>query len=82
MHFEGSQGVLVVGGGEDDDWQVGLRDAAQDFKSIHLRHLDIKEEEVGFGGLDLVNGFKAVRAFGEDLEVLFFSQEEANALPG
>src|SRR5690242_10459209 len=57
VHFEGAEGVLVVGSGEDDlgdDFQ-----ALEQLEAGHAGHLDVEKEEVGREGVDEGEGFFA-----------------------
>ena len=42
--FEGAEGVLVVGGGEDDEGLSG--EMREEFEAVHAGHLDVEEEHV------------------------------------
>jgi hypothetical protein len=58
---EGLQGVLVVGGDEDDVGAGGQ--VFEDLEAVHAGHLDIEEECVGAEGLDLFDGLESVGGF-------------------
>ena len=50
--------------GEDQDfrvWRFFANDAG-DFEAIHFGHGEIKEDEVGFGFFDVLDGFDAIEA--------------------
>ena len=46
MHFERAQRVLVVRGDEDDRRHGVRADALEHVEAVHLRHLDVEEEDV------------------------------------
>ena len=78
FEFEGFEGVLVVGGTEDDG---GQRDAVfaefvDDAEAVEAGHLDIEEDEVGFEGFDAFDGFEAVVGGTDDVDFGEFAEEE------
>src|SRR5581483_2901710 len=66
VDLEGAQGVLIVGGGEDDGHVAANQ--FKNFETIELGHLDIEEEQVGLALGDSLDCLEAVGAFGDDLD--------------
>ncbi len=71
VDLKGADGVLIVGGGEDDLGQGGalLEQFLQHSEAVEAGHLDVEEDEVGLVGADEFDGFDAVDAGGENLGV-------------
>ena len=79
VHIEGADGVLVIGGGEDNLRQrrgfgcgvggrmIALAKALDDGESVQAGHLHIEEDEVGMVLLDQVHGLDTVAALGYDV---------------
>ena len=51
--FEGAQGVLVVGGDEDDGGRDIVAEQFEHVEAVALGHLNVEEEQVGFGAANL-----------------------------
>ena len=79
VRVEGAQGVLVVGGDEDDLGGVGA-EGLDDVETGHLRHLDVEEDEVGAEGDDPLDRLLAVAALADDLDVGLLLEEVAEPL--
>ena len=82
VRFKGSDGVLIVGGGENDERQIFARDFFQEFEAVHLGHLDIEKEQVGRVALDGGEGIVAAGTFTDDGEFRFIDREKLDALSG
>src|SRR5437868_1592029 len=78
VYFECAQGMLVVGGGEDDR-HVGP-DQLQHFKAVELWHLDIQKKHVGIELCYCLHRFEAVGAFRGDFYFGMTLQKLANYL--
>ncbi len=77
---EGLEGVLVVGG-DEDDVRVGGQ-VLQDLEAVHAGHLDIEEESVGAEGLNLFDGLKAVACFTGNGEAFEGGEKTREAFAG
>lgn len=71
VHFEGLDGILIEGGGEDN---FGQRDFAveeffDDSEAVEAGHLHVEEHEVGIVLANEVHGFEAVLSLGNDVHV-------------
>ena len=73
VRVEGADGVLVVGGGEDDG-RAGI-DQLQHFEAIELGHLHVQEQQIGSGLGDGFHGIEAVGAFGRNLDLRMVAQQ-------
>ena len=84
IHLEGADGVLVEGGGEDDLGEAGggVEELFDDGEAIEAGHLDVEEDDVGGVGADEVDGFDAVGALGEDVDVAGVFEEVEELLAG
>ena len=80
--LEGANGVLVVRGDEHHQRHGFLRQLREHFETRHARHLDIEEHQVRLVGRDGRDGFAAVRALGNDLEILRCQQPDFQPAPG
>ena len=66
IHFESFEGILVIGSGEDHQW-----DAVELFEELEAGaagHLDIEEEQVGLESGDLSEGVFRVAGFAGDFD--------------
>jgi len=72
VHVKGADGVLVVGGGEDDQGQAleatVVDKVFQNGEAIEAGHLDIEEDHVGLVLFDELDGFDAVGSLGENFD--------------
>jgi hypothetical protein len=66
---EGPQGVLFVGGDEDDHRQRAGLHLPQQLEGIQAGHLNVQEQEVGAERPDRDQGFGAVAAFAGDFDL-------------
>jgi hypothetical protein len=80
MRLEGAQGELVVGGDEDHHGHMTDADRLQHVEAVELGHLDVQEEQIRRRLFDGLDRFPAVRAFGDDLDVLCLREQVAYAL--
>ena len=80
MDFEGADGVIVVGGDEDDGGAGA--DQLEDFEAVELGHLDIEKDEIGLQFGDGFDGFEAVGAFGGDFDFGMRGEKFAQDLAG
>jgi hypothetical protein len=76
--FEGLDGMLVVGGDEDDE-RDGRCQAADDTEAVQAGHLDVEEDQVWVETLDGVECGLSVLGFADDLDVGFVGEEGADA---
>jgi len=75
--------AVVVGGEHDDpDERPALLDLAGRLQSVHLRHADVEQHDVGFdpAGLEELDHLVAVRRLAQDLDVAGHLQIAAQAL--
>ena len=77
-----SSGVLVVRGDENGDGHLVGADGFDDTKAIHLRHLDVEEDEVGVGAADGFNGGFAIAALTDDIDVRLVLEQTQERLAG
>ena len=86
VYFEGADGVLVEGRGEDDLRHAELLFEGEDFfedgEAVEAGHADVEEDDVGVVGADEVDGFDAVGALGEDGDVAGGVEEVLEFLAG
>ena len=68
-HLEGLEGVLIVGGHEDDERHALAPDRFDDLEAVHVRHLDIEEDELRRVIQDRRHGFLAVTTLAHHLDV-------------
>ena len=66
---EGADRVVIVGGDEDGDGHLFDSNGFEDLETVHLRHLNIEEDEVGIELLNGVHGGFAVAALADDADV-------------
>ena len=79
--FEGADGVLVVGGDDDDDRQGAFRQLADHVETAQNGHFQIQEDQIGPVLGDLAQGVGAVGGLTHDFHVRkraqFFAQHLA-----
>ncbi len=78
---EGLQCVLVVGGHEYDDGHLSGADLLDDAEPVHLRHLDVQEDQVGGARPDRPDCFAPVRAFPHHLDLWIVTQQHTDPFP-
>src|SRR5581483_850366 len=72
--------VEVEGGQNQDSCTVVLgEDASGRLEPVQLGHADVHEDDGGAVARRLLDGFETVARFGDDLDVLFFGEENAEA---
>ena len=81
MHFEGAQGELVVGRHENDGGHCPAVELFQHTEAVQLRHLHVKENQVGFVSADGGGRVAPVGTLAEDLDVRLLAQQLANPFP-
>jgi hypothetical protein len=54
--FEGAQGILIVGGNENDGWRKIAAEEFEKVEAVALGHLDVEENQVRLGFADLRQG--------------------------
>ncbi len=71
IHFERLDGVLIVGGSEDDLRQrhLAVQQLLDDAEAVETRHLHVKEDEIGRELLDQVDGLDSVLALSHDVDI-------------
>ena len=75
VEFKGPNGVLIVSGREDDDWNCSWRKGLalpkgfEHLKAVKPRHLHIEKEQVRVAFLRLLERLRAVGALGNDFHV-------------
>jgi len=75
VYLESFQGILIVGGYEDHRRHLFSADSFDHFKTIHGRHLDVQENEIGGQLANGANGFVPVGAFADNLNVRIVRQQ-------
>ena len=79
--LECAQRVLIVGGDEDDQRHALAADRFDHFEAVHLRHLNIEEDEIRLVIDDGGHGFFSVAALRDDLDIAFTGQQRGKSLP-
>ena len=71
VNVKGLNGVMVEGGSEDNvrDFKFALHEFLEDAEAIESGHLDVEKDEVGVVFLDEVEGFDAIFAVAEDVNL-------------
>ena len=85
MDFEGTNGVAIVGGYEDEAWRrVFCRDRNGSYhvEAVGAGHLDVEENEVGFVLADGGDGGFGVAGFADDFDVGLGAKETKELSPG
>jgi hypothetical protein len=83
VDLERFDGVLVVGGDEDDLRRgVPVEQAARDLEAGQARHLHVEEHHVGLQPLNRRQRFDAVPGVADDLDTTHLSQQVAELVPG
>ena len=82
MHFERSERVLVVRRHEHHRRIPGRLNRARQIQSVHFRHLDVQKEQLGARGFNRRHRLLAIRAFADDLEVVFLLEQGDDARAG
>jgi hypothetical protein len=79
VDVEGLDSVLVEGGGEDDvgDFEFAFNEFFEDAEAVEARHLDVQEDEVRRILFDEVDGFEAVFALAEKIDLREGLEEES-----
>ena len=69
MDLEGTQGVLVVGGDEHHDREVGRVELPQEREAVHFRHLHVQKQQIGRVVADRLERRSPVGAFADEADV-------------
>ena len=71
IYFESLNGVMIVGGGENDlrYRQLALDQFFDHAEAVEARHLHIEEHQIRLVLLDQRNGFEAVLALGDHVDL-------------
>ena len=80
--FEGADGVLVVGGDNDDHRQGARGQTANHVESAHAGHLQIQKDEIGLKTGDIAEGIVAVGRLTHNLDAGESRQFVAQHLAG
>src|ERR1051325_4649642 len=80
MDLEGFERVPIVGGGEDERRKLRRRQGAQNTESVHLRHLDVENHQIGPMLANSSDGFASTRALGGDGNVRLSREQVADAV--
>jgi len=75
VDVERAQGVLVVGGDEDDRRDAVRAHTLEDVEAVEVRHLDVQEHEVGPQLFDRKDGLTAIPALAHDLDLRLLGKE-------
>src|SRR5689334_2584179 len=70
VNFERPYGIFIVRGNENRKWHIGARYCLHQREPVHLWHLDVEEEQVGFAPLDGPDRLLPVGALSDHLDVL------------
>ena len=79
--LERAQRVLIVGGHEDHERHALAADGFDHLEAVHLRHLHVEEHEIRLVIDDRRDGFFAVAALADDLDVRLARQQPGQPLP-
>ena len=79
MDLKGAHGILIVSG-DKDDIGLMLSERLKNFKTTHLRHLNIEEDEIGSFRLDCLDCGPTVSTLPDNLGVRITFEHFANHL--
>src|SRR6185369_2570313 len=82
VHLEGFQSILIVGSDEDHGGHSFSADSFDYFKTIHRRHLDVEENEVGTQLANGTNCFVSIRAFANHFNTGIVRQQTLDSSAG
>src|SRR6185503_18839164 len=68
-HLESLQRILVISGNKDDHRHRLISELLQHLKPIHLRHLHIKKNQIGFKRANAGDGVTAVSTLLYEIDV-------------
>ena len=76
IYLEGFDRVLIEGGGEDNLWHrdLAVEEFFDDTEAVETGHLHVEEDEVGIVLADQIDGFEAVFALGDNVDVGMIEQ--------
>jgi hypothetical protein len=82
MEFKRFQCKFIIRCNEDDPRERGRTDPFKEFESIHLRHLDVQEDQVGLLLLKGGERLETVRTDVDDIDIRFALREQFHLLAG
>jgi hypothetical protein len=83
IHFKSPHCVLIIGSGKDDAGHLRRRLAAEsshNVKSVHARHMDIEEQELGIGGAHQLDRLERRCGLADDFDIVFVTKQLAQLL--
>ena len=90
VDLECLEGMIVMRGDEDDrrclaavrcrGRRVAALERLDDIEAVHVRHLDVEEDEIGILVVDGAERFGSVGALGDDFDVVVLGEQSAHAL--
>ncbi len=69
IEIKGSNGMLIVSGGENNDWNRAWPKGLEHLEAVEARHLHIQKKQVWLAFLRLLECLRAVGALGNDFHV-------------